>query len=549
MSFSALLLSLLLAPCFSQDDQISFEDFTQKYSKIYNSPQELQYRYEIFKKNAALLQDPPPIMVNGKPLLGSAAPKAYKLSLNEFADLSDLEFTNYYLLPKESLYKGKARTLEQTPVQKVTFSRHLQTSPNLPPKIDWKAQKVVTPVKSQSKCNSCYAFSTIGALEAYNLIQKKNEMILSEQEIIDCDTENEECTGGQPQAVLNYVIAKGIAMSKDYPYIAKKNPKCMADIGSASKKRRLQANVAAFIKKISFVNQIAHEKKPDFLNQGSSKGNDRDEKDSPYKVEYSSQASSQAKADAIDNSEKARLGFDIFGNNALPSQNPYAALYNYMNTYINPYYNPQMNNQVYFSNYPQFYPSSSFQNPNPFVVPPPPAPKPPVMPPTIFPTQPPRQVVVPPSSTPNPPPNPPQVIPPPTTVVPLPPLPVPTPPSKTRYSGLKAFREISPKALALIQALKGGPVIAAHYVPQSLKFYSQGVYTGEDCQPLDQITVNHAVLVVGYDLTAPIPFFLVKNSWGPMWGEEGFYKVAIGDLEGKGTCLIAGSEFNVVPTF
>jgi cysteine peptidase B len=54
---------------------------------------------------------------------------------------------------------------------------------------------------------------------------------------------------------------------------------------------------------------------------------------------------------------------------------------------------------------------------------------------------------------------------------------------------------------------------------------------------------------VGYNLTAETPYLILKNSWGKLWGEEGFYKLEIGPLleTNKGKCLIAGTPFNVLP--
>jgi hypothetical protein len=39
---------------------------------------------------------------------------------------------------------------------------------------------------------------------------------------------------------------------------------------------------------------------------------------------------------------------------------------------------------------------------------------------------------------------------------------------------------------------------------------------------------NHAVQLIGFDLSTPIPFYIVKNSWGPEFGLSGYLHVAIG---------------------
>lgn len=47
-------------------------------------------------------------------------------------------------------------------------------------------------------------------------------------------------------------------------------------------------------------------------------------------------------------------------------------------------------------------------------------------------------------------------------------------------------------------------------------------------------SMDHAVVVEGYDSTASTPYFLVRNSWGVGWGENGYVKFAM--ATGKGTC-------------
>uniref|UniRef100_A0A3Q4H5C2 Cathepsin O n=2 Tax=Neolamprologus brichardi TaxID=32507 RepID=A0A3Q4H5C2_NEOBR len=39
---------------------------------------------------------------------------------------------------------------------------------------------------------------------------------------------------------------------------------------------------------------------------------------------------------------------------------------------------------------------------------------------------------------------------------------------------------------------------------------------------------NHAVLIVGYDTTGDIPYWIVQNSWGTRWGNDGYVYIKIG---------------------
>jgi C1A family cysteine protease len=54
--------------------------------------------------------------------------------------------------------------------------------------------------------------------------------------------------------------------------------------------------------------------------------------------------------------------------------------------------------------------------------------------------------------------------------------------------------------------------------------YTGGVITSGCGQNLD-----HGVLAVGYGTEAGIDYFLVKNSWGASWGENGYVKIAASD--------------------
>lgn len=40
--------------------------------------------------------------------------------------------------------------------------------------------------------------------------------------------------------------------------------------------------------------------------------------------------------------------------------------------------------------------------------------------------------------------------------------------------------------------------------------------------------VNHAVLAVGYGVEDGIPYWLIKNSWGENWGDDGYFKMEMG---------------------
>lgn len=89
---------------------------------------------------------------------------------------------------------------------------------------DWRnrhGKNWMTPVKEQGECGSCWAFATVGALEAYvNLYYNQPLNIdLSEQELVSCTFKTKKgCNGGHPSNALKYVKDNGLMDEESFPY-------------------------------------------------------------------------------------------------------------------------------------------------------------------------------------------------------------------------------------------------------------------------------------------------------------------------------------------
>ncbi|MBA0689386.1 hypothetical protein Goari_007117 [Gossypium aridum] len=97
---------------------------------------------------------------------------------------------------------------------------------NVPTSVDWRKRGAVTAVKDQGQCvlkGSCWAFSSVEAVEGINQIKTNKLVSLSEQELIDCDTEeNQGCNGGLMDIAFDFINKKGgITSEIHYPYAAK----------------------------------------------------------------------------------------------------------------------------------------------------------------------------------------------------------------------------------------------------------------------------------------------------------------------------------------
>ena len=95
-----------------------------------------------------------------------------------------------------------------------------------PPSFDWHNVGGVdwmSPVKNQGGCGSCWAFSTIGVVEAqYNVFMNDPayDLNLSEQYLVSDCSSSGDCGGGWPASALSFVVSQGVPDELCYPYRA-----------------------------------------------------------------------------------------------------------------------------------------------------------------------------------------------------------------------------------------------------------------------------------------------------------------------------------------
>jgi len=89
----------------------------------------------------------------------------------------------------------------------------------LPEEFDWRKKGAVAEVKNQEQCGSCWAFCAVAAMEGAYFLQHNELLSLSEQQILDCDTDDHGCSGGWPTDALEFVKKHGgMMLESDYGY-------------------------------------------------------------------------------------------------------------------------------------------------------------------------------------------------------------------------------------------------------------------------------------------------------------------------------------------
>lgn len=134
---------------------------------------------------------------------------------NAFTGLSSDEFREWMgLTPMDPNYalEGLVQTSAQTQVS------------SLPSSWDWRTKGVVSPIRDQGQCGSCWAFSGTSTIESAVAIKTGMLNDLSEQQGVDCSTvkegyKNMGCNGGWYYDLWDYVKANGgLALESCYPY-------------------------------------------------------------------------------------------------------------------------------------------------------------------------------------------------------------------------------------------------------------------------------------------------------------------------------------------
>uniref|UniRef100_A0A8C6WHN1 Cathepsin L n=1 Tax=Neogobius melanostomus TaxID=47308 RepID=A0A8C6WHN1_9GOBI len=201
------MLGVWLLVCLCAPVLAEFDSRLDQHWELWKKTYQKKYHNEVSRPQSTVEKNVNHI--NTHNLEASLGLHTYTLGINHLSDLTKEEVLKFYA----NLRFPKDFKITPTPLQ--------VRDEDVPDSVDWRESGLVTSVKDQGECGSCWAFSAVGALEGMWAKTKKKLVDLSPQNLVDCSGKygNEGCGGGYMHQAFDYVIDnQGIDSEASYPY-------------------------------------------------------------------------------------------------------------------------------------------------------------------------------------------------------------------------------------------------------------------------------------------------------------------------------------------
>jgi cathepsin L len=196
---AAAVLLYSLEPSQAKGETVQYLAYLRQFNKPIPQETELLYRSKLFAEYVVKMEKH-----------NADASNTWKIGINQFSDLTHEEFKATYLgeFPSEI-----AVDFVEEPVN----YGFIET-------VDWRSKNIITDIRNQGACGSCWAFAATAAHESYQVQfhGQPRSIHLSEQQLVDCSTSygNNGCNGGLAVKALQYIRDVGQTTADAYPYKA-----------------------------------------------------------------------------------------------------------------------------------------------------------------------------------------------------------------------------------------------------------------------------------------------------------------------------------------
>jgi len=211
---------------FQNVEGYTFEEYVRDFGKHYASPQEYKLHKQVFNNNLRK------VITHNRDTSAK-----WRAAVNKFTDMTAAEQKRFRGLNEDLSRKlhAAAPTVAMAQLPNIALE-------DLPASVDWRTANppVVSDVKDQGGCGSCWAHATVEEVES-NVAQQTGTLLkLSPQNVVDCTPNPHQCggsggcNGATAELGIGYIADKGVASEADYPYHAVTQP-CDETIGKTAK--------------------------------------------------------------------------------------------------------------------------------------------------------------------------------------------------------------------------------------------------------------------------------------------------------------------------
>jgi cathepsin L len=140
------------------------------------------------------------------------------MGVNRFTDMFENELKQRFGYDKIRAFAERSRAVVRG------IANDYEIMENCPQSVDWRTEGILTPVKDQGHCGSCWTFASTEAIEAHLAISTGVLVELSEQNLVECVQNPNQCggsggcKGATAELAFDYVQKNGIASEWNYPY-------------------------------------------------------------------------------------------------------------------------------------------------------------------------------------------------------------------------------------------------------------------------------------------------------------------------------------------
>jgi C1A family cysteine protease len=180
---------------------LRWEEWKLHFGKLYADPTVEKAKARSFEANVAWIRAHNAAADRGE--------SSFRCGVNVLSDLTSAEYRTGYLNSWRRTASSESRAQGAPPKRKLNVSA-------APAAVDWRTKNAVSPVKNQGHCGGCWAFGVIGSVEGAFAIATGSLRSLSEQQLLDCDTIQLGCSGGNPNLAFKCEWISPVRSTRTY---------------------------------------------------------------------------------------------------------------------------------------------------------------------------------------------------------------------------------------------------------------------------------------------------------------------------------------------